>query len=95
MPNSATYPVIHNEAASRFEATVEGRVCVAEYRRDGDVMTMTHTLVPPPLEGRGIAAAMVKAAFDHARARGLKVVPQCSYVRGYVQRHPEVQDLLA
>ena len=58
-------------------------------------MRIFHTEVPPPLEGRGIAGALVDAAFAYARAHQLKVLPACSYVRGYVVHHPEVHDLLA
>jgi predicted GNAT family acetyltransferase len=91
-----TTPVVrHNEAASRFEADVDGRLAVAAYRRDGEVLLLTHTEVPPAAQGRGIAAALVKSALDWARAEGLRVRPLCSYVAVYMRRHPETQDLLA
>ncbi|ODT34527.1 MAG: GNAT family N-acetyltransferase [Lautropia sp. SCN 70-15] len=87
--------VRHNEAASRFEATVEGLLCRADYRLDGGTMRVFHTEVPRALEGRGIAAGLVRAAFDHAAQHGLKVDPVCSYVRVWARRHPEVEGLLA
>ena len=85
----------HNTAASRFEAMVDGQACVADYRLHNGVMTMTHTGVPAALEGRGIASALVRVALDHARAHGLKVRPDCSYVATWMRRHPETLDLLA
>jgi uncharacterized protein len=88
-------PVLHNAAASRFEASVEGRLCVADYQLHRGVMAMVHTGVPPQLEGRGIASAIVQAALDHARAQGHKVRPDCSYVARWMQRHPAYLDLLA
>ena len=78
----------------RFHARVRGLLCVADYRRTGNVLQMHHTEVPPPLEGRGIAAALVDAAFAYADAHGLKIEPLCAYVRGYVQKHPQVRRLL-
>ena len=90
-----TLSIQHNPAASRFETRVDGHQCVAEYRLAGKVMAMTHTHVPPPLEGRGIAAALVAAALAHARAAGLSVRPDCSYVERYMRRHRETLDLLA
>jgi predicted GNAT family acetyltransferase len=36
----------------------------------------------------------VQAALAHARAQGWRVRPSCSYVRSYMRRHPETQDLL-
>jgi hypothetical protein len=92
---STSFEVVHNAAASRFEARIEGLLCRADYRFDGAVMRIFHTEVPPALEGRGIAAALVRAALDHAAANGLKVAPQCSYVRAYMRRHPETHGLLA
>ena len=86
--------VVHNPAASRFEATVDGQLCVAMYRVYGRLMMLNHTGVPHAQRGRGIAAALIAAALDHARAKGLKVRPDCSYAEAYMQRHPETLDLL-
>jgi uncharacterized protein len=98
MVSTPTHPPLdirHNEAAYRFEAVVDGQLARADYRLDGDVMRIFHTEVPFAFEGRGIAARLVSAAFEHAREKGLKVLPACSYVRDYVRRHPETQTLLA
>lgn len=95
MLRTMSIDVIHNPAAQRFEAHVEGRLCRCDYRLSGASMLLVHTEVPPALEGRGIAAQLVRAAFDHAAAHGLKVVPACSYVRSWVNRHPEANALLA
>ena len=89
-----TLDIHHNPAVPRFEARVEGQLCVAQYRIFGRVLMATHTGVPGPLRGRGIAAELVRALLDHARAKGLKVRPDCSYVEAYMRRHPETRDLL-
>lgn len=95
MDDATSIPIVHNLAAQRFEATVEGKLCHADYRRVGDTLHMVHTEVPPPLEGRGIAAELIEAALDYVAANGLKVVPLCSYVRAYMRRHPATHALLA
>jgi uncharacterized protein len=92
---SSPVHVQHNIGQQRFECKVDGMLCVADYRLTGEVMHMTHTEVPPALGGRGIAAALVAAALEHARSTHLKVNPACSYVRLYMQRHPETQSLQA
>jgi predicted GNAT family acetyltransferase len=66
---------------------------VADYTLSGSVITLTHTVVPAALEGRGIAGALAKAAMAHARAEKLKIDPQCPYMRAWMERHPETQDL--
>ena len=96
MPDNASpFTIRHNVDAHRFETSVEGHMGTAEYQLDPGVMVLTHTVVHPSLEGRGIASSMVATALAHARAHGLKVDPQCPYTRAYIQRHPETQDLLA
>ncbi len=93
--NEQPIEVVHNAAEGRFEARVNGLLCVAVYRLADGVMRMTHTEVPPLLEGRGIASRLVAAAVDYARANGLAIVPACSYVRVWMRRHPHAQDVLA
>jgi hypothetical protein len=86
--------VVHNEGASRFELRLQGQLCFARYDVIDGVMWLPHTETPLALRGRGLAAQVVRAALDYARAQGLKVRPACSYVRTYLRRHPEAQDLL-
>lgn len=87
--------VTHRPEAQCFEALVEGQRCVADYRLAGQIVSMTHTVVPSNLEGRGIAAALVNAALVWAQTQGFKVDPVCSYVRVYLKRHPEWQAMQA
>lgn len=85
----------HNTAASRYECTVDGHLSVAEYEIADGVMTLTHTLVPAELRGRGIAEKLVRAALNDAKVDQRKVVPECSYVAKFIERNPEFQPLLA
>lgn len=96
MSDQPASPVVvaHNLAAHRFEAQVDGHLAVAEYERDGTRLIMTHTFVPPELRGRGLAEKLVRPALDFARIEGLTVVPACSYVAAFIQRHAEYQALL-
>ncbi|HEY8710638.1 MAG TPA: GNAT family N-acetyltransferase [Burkholderiaceae bacterium] len=89
------FQIEHRADPGRFQTVVEDHLCVVDYELDGGVMTITHTEVPPALEGRGIAAALIRAALAHARESDLKVRPLCSYARVYMQRHPETATLLA
>ena len=87
--------VIDNVDRSRFELAVHGRTTFAAYEISGDRITFTHTVVPPELEGRGIASRLIAHALGEAKARGLRVVPQCPFVAAYIGKHPEWQALVA
>lgn len=82
--------VRHNIVAQRFEATVAGKLCRADYRRSGNELQMIHTEVPVEARGKGIAAQLVRAALAYADEERLDVVPLCSYVRAFLRRHPEL-----
>ena len=68
---------------------------VLDYSLGAGRVVFTHTGVPPAYRGQGLAALLVDAGLQWARAEGLKVVPACSYVHAYIQRHPEWQNLVA
>lgn len=85
----------HDRAGHRFTTTVDGLQGHVDYVEDAGVMTITHTVVPDAIGGRGIAGRLVQAALEYARGAGLKVLPQCSYAAGYMDKHPEYADLRA
>jgi predicted GNAT family acetyltransferase len=84
-----------NIAGRRFEMAAGGAVAFIAYRRDADRLILVHTEVPQALAGRGIGSRLVQATLDEARRRGLKVVPQCRFVAGFIERHPAYRDLVA
>lgn len=89
------HDVINNEGERRYELDAGGSVAIAAYREEGDTIAFTHTEVPEALEGQGIGSRLVRGALEDVRRRGLKARPLCSFVAGYMDRHPETQDLLA
>lgn len=76
--------VVHRPDSSRFEAEVEGEVAFLSYERRDGTAVMTHTVVPPAIEGRGVAGHLAQAAVSWARGEGLEIDPQCSYVREWL-----------
>jgi len=88
-------PVRHDPAAGRYEIAEGEHVAVADYELADGRQVFTHTYVPPELRGRGLAEVLVRQALADARAAGRRVVPACSYVATFIERHPEFQDLLA
>ena len=85
----------HDAAHHRFTTEVEGHLAYVEYEPGTTAIAITHTIVPPPIAGRGIAGDLVRAAMLHARNEGLRVDPQCSYADAWMRRHPEFDALRA
>ncbi len=88
-------PVRQNQAQSRFELDAAGGTAYALYRLEGDRLIVHHTETPAHLRGQGIASQLVRGVLESARAMRLKVEPRCGFVRAYMARHPEFNDLLA
>jgi len=78
-----------DEAAGRLELVVEGRPCELDFRLEDGAMVITHTGVPPALEGRGLAGRLMQAAVELARERGWQLIPVCSYAASWLRRHPQ------
>lgn len=91
--NDQPIEVRHNLPEHRFEAMVDGHLCVCEYQQRNGEMVFTHTFVAPELRGRGIAEKLVRAALDFARHETYRVVPECSYVASFIRRHREYVQL--
>jgi predicted GNAT family acetyltransferase len=91
----APVEVRHDVQRHRFVADVAGGQAALFYSgpRDG-VVTFTHTEVPEPAQGAGVAAKLARTALDWARAHGLLVKPLCPYVSAFVRRHPEYRDVV-
>jgi uncharacterized protein len=80
----------------RFEIRLGERVVgLASYHVENGTMTLPHTEIDPSVGGRGLGTALVAGVLDAARERGLHVLPYCSFVRHYIQQHPELVDLVA
>ncbi|BBY27254.1 GNAT family N-acetyltransferase [Mycolicibacterium sediminis] len=82
------------EEPGRFTIAVEGRtVGLADYHdRDGRRI-FPHTEVDTAYEGRGLGTILVAEALKATKAEGLRIVPSCSMVAHYIEKHPEYADV--
>ncbi|MDR1079103.1 MAG: N-acetyltransferase [Propionibacteriaceae bacterium] len=87
--------IVHDSAAQRYRA-VSGQVVAGfiEYRQRGSDLALTHTVVDPLFEGRGVGSALVAQALGEARQRGWGVLPYCPFVFAYLVKHPGLIDLV-
>ncbi len=84
----------HDASVGRFEIEAAGHTGFLDYERAGELLTITHTVVPAAIGGRGIAGRLVEAAALYARERGLRVRPACSYAATWFDRNPAFADVL-
>lgn len=83
--------VLHQPEAHRFAIQLDGHVARVDYALRPGAIVLKHTEVPDALGRRGIGSALARHALDWAAAQGLKVDPQCDFMRGYIDKHPEYQ----
>jgi uncharacterized protein len=67
----------------------------ADYERRGDTVVFIHTEVDQDSGREGLGSTLVRAALDDVRAKGGSVLAQCSFVRGWIEKHDDYADLLA
>ena len=95
--NAATEPrVTDNPRASRYELWLGAtRAGFIQYQAKPGTVLLVHTQVDPAFAGQGLGERLVADALADLRARGLKLVPLCPFVRAYLRRHPDQADLVA
>ncbi|MGC5019589.1 GNAT family N-acetyltransferase [Micromonospora sp. DT47] len=90
-----SFLVEENPAKHRFEILVDDAFAgFTAYIPRGEVLVFTHTEVRPEFQDMGVGAALVRASLDQVRERGGRLVPQCSFVRAFIERHPEYAELV-
>lgn len=87
--------VRNDPARNRYELEVDGHVAFIQYSAKPGVITLIHTEVPPELGGKGVGTALVRGALEDVRRQGLKMVVKCSFIRAFMSKHSEFNDLLA
>ena len=82
------FEIRRNDLHSRFEIFVSGEFAgFADFKIDGSVMALPHTVVEPEFGGKGVGGALVAFALNDARADGLKVAPYCSFVAKAISKN--------
>ena len=86
--------VVENPGQNRFELTLDGGTALVAYRRDGERLVLVHTEVPSQFAGQGIGSKLAKGVFELLRASGRKAVVRCEFLKGWVAKHPEYDDVV-
>lgn len=97
MPDSPqdTLSVADHPERMRYEVHVADKLAgFTQYQRHGSQIVFTHTEIDDAFEGQGLGGKLAKGALDDARSRGLRVVAQCEFIAGWIERHPDYVDLV-
>lgn len=87
--------VTNNADHNRFEIHVDGRLAgFSQYDARDGVRDFVHTVVRDEFEGQGIGGKLARGALDQTRADGLKVIATCPFIKGWIAKHPDYEDLL-
>ena len=86
--------VVDRPEQNRFELAIGDELALAYYKLDGDRIVLTHTEVPQALSGQGIGSRLAKGVFEQIRASGRKAVLRCSFMAGWLSRHPDYDDIV-
>ncbi|MDU1905537.1 MAG: GNAT family N-acetyltransferase [Dysgonomonas sp.] len=89
------YELIDNIDEKQYEFHVDNYIAKIEYIKtnDGEIY-LTHTETPIPLEGQGIASQLVNKVLEDIQDKGLRLVPLCPFVAGYIRKNPEWKKLV-
>lgn len=85
------YIIEHIPERNLFLTEVESHIAYVQYSCNIDSLDIFHTSVPPEIEGRGVAAALVKRTYEYAAELGLKPLGSCSYAARWLERHQEMK----
>lgn len=84
-----------NTEKNRFELQMDESMAIIEFDKlEPNVLDLTHTEVPEELSGKGVGSKLVVGALDYIRDNGLKLIPSCSFIKSYIDKHDEWQDLV-
>jgi len=88
--------VTDNAEASRYEITVDGKLAgFVQYTAGDGVIALVHTEVDDAFGGQGVGGRLAQGALDDIRRQGKQVNPTCPFIKGYIEKHADYQDLVA
>ena len=85
-----------NIEKNRFELVVDDSTAIIEFEKlEPNILDLTHTEVPKELSGKGVGSKLVSGTLQYIRDNNLKLIPSCSFVEGYIEKHSEWKDLIS
>lgn len=87
--------VAHVPDLSRWEVRVGSELAgFTDYVVRKDRFVFHHTEIGDEFSGLGLGSILARDALDEVRSMGRSLVPLCPFIRGWILRHPEYDDLV-
>jgi predicted GNAT family acetyltransferase len=88
------YTLEDNSKEQQFEFLLDdGEKAFIAYRIKDGIVYLIHTSVPEHQEGKGIAAELAVQLFTRLRKENIHGKLYCPYLKTFVERNPEWEDL--
>jgi predicted GNAT family acetyltransferase len=88
-------PVTVHKESDKFTIAVDGKtVGSTAYTDTGGSREFPHTEVDDAYGGRGLATIVIGEALAQTRSEGLRIVPTCTAVASYIDKHSEYADIV-
>lgn len=86
--------VKHDKQTKRFYIATKEK-CELKYRIiDKNTLEYYSTFVPEELRNKGLAGKIAREALEYAKSNRLQIVPTCSFVRSYIEQHPQYKNFV-
>ena len=84
------FKLIDNKENHQYEFHIDDKIAKIEYvKSDNGEIYLIHTEVPAGLGGRGVGSQLAEKVFTDIEHKGLRLVPLCPFVTGYIHKFPE------
>jgi predicted GNAT family acetyltransferase len=88
--------ITDNAGKNRYEIRLDGDLAgFVEYETGENTVVLVHTEVDSAFEGKGVGSSLARGALDDIRGKGRSVVPVCPFIKKWIEKHPDYQDLVA
>ena len=86
--------ILHDEKNQKFYSIIDGKEAYLQYIViNTNTLNMIKTYVPNELRGQGIAGKIVEEGLKYAKLNHYHVIPSCSYVDDYIEKHEEFKNI--
>ncbi|MGE2835387.1 GNAT family N-acetyltransferase [Mycobacterium sp. SMC-4] len=80
--------------SDRYTISVDGqRAGFTEFVDHDGQRIFPHTEVDDQFSGRGLGSILVQEALEDTRKAGKRIVPVCSMVEKFIDKHPEFKEI--